>query len=114
MRYRRAGLCVCLVASAFLLVQRTSGDDIAERARKLHFSSIVLDTHDDTTQRFFSKDFDIAKSNPDGHVDIPRMREGGMNALFFSIWIDGKIMGPPAVQKALDQIDAVRENVNKN
>jgi len=41
------------------------------------------------------------------------MREGGMNAIFFSIWIDGRIMGPPAVQKALDQIDAVHENVRK-
>jgi membrane dipeptidase len=41
------------------------------------------------------------------------MREGGMNAIFFSIWIDGRIMGPPAVQKALDQIDAVHENVIK-
>ena len=113
MTYRRAGLCICLIASAFLPVQRTSGDDIAERARRLHFSSIVLDTHDDTTQRFFAKDFDIGKRNPDGAIDVPRMREGGMNAIFFSIWIDGRIMGPPAVQKALDQIDAVHENVNR-
>jgi membrane dipeptidase len=89
-------------------------DDISERAHRLQFSSIVLDTHDDTTQRFFTTTFDIAKRNPDGHVDIPRMREGGMNAIFFSIWIDGRIMGPPAVQKALDQIDAVRENVTRN
>jgi membrane dipeptidase len=96
-----------------LIARRASADDIAERARKLHFSSIVLDTHDDTTQRFFSKDYDLGKRNPDGHVDIPRMREGGMNAIFFSIWIDGRIMGPPAVQKALDQIDAVHENVKK-
>ena len=36
-----------------------------------------------------------------------------MNAIFFSIWIDGRIMGPPAVQKALDQIDAVHENVSQ-
>jgi len=90
------------------------GDDIADRARRLHFSSIVLDTHDDTTQRFFSKTYDLAKRNPDGHIDIPRMREGGMNAIFFSIWIDGRVMGPPAIQKALDQIDAVHENVRRN
>ena len=37
-----------------------------------------------------------------------------MNAIFFSIWIDGRTMGPPAVQKALDQIDAVHENVRCN
>jgi hypothetical protein len=29
--------------------------------RTLHFSIIVLDTHDDTTQRFFGKDFDIGR-----------------------------------------------------
>jgi len=108
------GLCLCAV---FLTGSRlnipANADDTAARAHKLHFSSIVLDTHDDTTQRFFSKNFDLGKRNPDGHVDIPRMREGGMNAIFFSIWIDGRITGPPAVQKALDQIDAVHENVAK-
>ena len=114
---RRFPVCLCcclllLVGSS--LVESAGGDEIAERARKLHFSSIVLDTHDDTTQRFFSKTFDLAKRNPDGHIDIPRMREGGMNAIFFSIWIDGRTMGPLAVQKALDQIDAVRENVQRN
>src|SRR5258706_966861 len=110
-------ICVCLIAlraSSSPLIGPAKGDDIAERARKLHFSSIVLDTHDDTTQRFFSKTFDIAKRNSDGSIDIPRMKEGGMNAIFFSIWIDGRIMGPPAVQKALDQVDAVHENVRKN
>ena len=102
-------LFVCLA-----LLSPVQGDEIADRARKLHFSSIVLDTHDDTTQRFFSKSYDLSKRNPDGHIDIPRMKEGGMNAIFFSIWIDGRIMGPPAIQKALDQIDAVRENVRRN
>src|SRR5690242_21319916 len=113
---RAARLFAVAILSALLLSIPTSvsfGDEIAERARKLHFSSIVLDTHDDTTQRFFSKDFDLGKRNPDGAIDIPRMREGGMNAIFFSIWIDGRIMGPPAVQKALDQIDLVHENVLK-
>src|SRR5437764_1171696 len=107
-------LCVsaCLTAG-FFLSRTVSADEIAARAKKLHFSSIVLDTHDDTTQRFFSKDFDLGKRNPDGHIDIPRMREGGMNAIFFSIWIDGRIMGPPAIQKALDQIDSVHENVRR-
>src|SRR5580658_2504379 len=113
MRQVRISLFGCLLAVAFLLSQVATGDDIAERAKKLHFSSIVLDTHDDTTQRFFSKNFDIGKRSPDGSVDIPRMREGGMNAIFFSIWIDGRTLGPPAVQKALDQIDAVHENVKK-
>ena len=103
---------ICFTATLFFS-SIGRGDDIAEHARKLHFSSVVLDTHDDTTQRFFSKSYDLGKRNPEGHVDIPRMREGGMNAIFFSIWIDGRTMGPPAVQKALDQIDVVLENVRR-
>src|SRR5215470_10194495 len=113
---RALRLSAAVAACAFVLalpLQVSRGDEIAARARKLHFSSIVLDTHDDTTQRFFTKNFDLGKRNPDGHVDIPRMRQGGMNAIFFSIWIDGRIMGAPAVQKALDQIDAVHENVER-
>src|ERR1700676_4269857 len=114
MRRILALFCVIVCATAGgLLVRGIAADAIAGRAHQLHFSSIVLDTHDDTTQRFFSKGYDLGKHNPDGHVDIPRMREGGMNAIFFSIWIDGRIMGPPAVQKALDQSDAVHENVRK-
>jgi len=102
----------CLIAGA-VLTRAAAVDEISAQAHKLHFSSIVLDTHDDTTQRFFSKDYDLGKRNSGGHVDIPRMREGGMNAIFFSIWIDGRILGSAAVQKALDQIDAVHENVRK-
>ena len=104
---------IVLYAVIAILNRAARADDISEHAHKLHFSSIVLDTHDDTTQRFFSKDFDIGKQNPDGHIDIPRMREGGMNAIFFSIWIDGHTWGRPGVQKALDQIDAVHEYVKK-
>ena len=115
MRWTRPALFACLLCLALSVGRRVAADDIAERAHKLHFSSIVLDTHDDTTQRFFSKaGFDMAERHTDGHIDIPRMREGGMNAIFFSIWIDGRIMGPPAVQKAIDQIDAVRQMVGKD
>ena len=102
-----------VLSSAFCLTAAAvAADGISAHARELHFSSIVLDTHDDTTQRLFMNDVDLGRI-PGGHVDIPRMREGGMNAIFLSIWIDGRIVGSPAIQKALDQIDMVQENVRK-
>jgi membrane dipeptidase len=103
-----------LLACLSLIIFTTAADSVSDQAKKLHFSSIVLDTHDDTTQNFFDKTFDLGKRNSIGHIDIPRMREGGLNAIFFSIWIDGRIMGPPAIPKALDQIDAIRENVKSH
>jgi len=91
-----------------------SADDIQARAHKLHFSSIVVDTHADTTQRFIDGDFDLGPHNATGSVDIPRMKEGGLDAIFFSIWVPSKITGPIAVKHALDQIAAVREQVRKH
>jgi len=86
-------------------------DEISPRAKKLHFSSIIIDTHDDTTQRLLTPGFDIGVRHTDGSIDIPRMREGGLSAIFFSIWISGTVTGPEAVKRALDQIDAVRQMV---
>ncbi len=103
---------VATVALGGLLVTSgLAGDNISEKARKLHFSSIVVDTHDDTTQRMLDPKFDLGARQPKGSIDIPRMREGGLSAIFFSIWIPSKVTGPNAVQKALQQIDAVREQV---
>jgi len=106
-------LCVCLLGATVMFVAAQS-QPISEKAKKLHFSSIVVDTHDDTTQRLLDPHFDIAVPHTDGNIDLPRMRDGGLTAIFFSIWIDGKIMGPEAVKLALDQIDAVRETVRKH
>ena len=101
-----------LVVVPAVLVIQSSEPPISPRARQVHERAIVVDTHDDTTQRLFDdKSFDIGRRNPTGSIDIPRMREGGLDALFFSIWIPGDVTGPTAVKRALDQIDAVREAV---
>ena len=103
-----AGLCV--LAGSFLAATVT-GDDISARAKKVHFSAIVVDTHDDTTQRFLDGKFDLGARNSLGSIDIPRIKEGGLGAIFFSVWIPSKITGPEAVNRAMTQIDAVREQV---
>ena len=59
----------------------------------------------------FDKSFDIGVRHSTGSVDIPRMREGGLDALFFSIWTPGDVTGPLAVKRARLQIDRVREAV---
>jgi membrane dipeptidase len=98
-----------------LVSARPIGLDAAEqlsaRARKLHFSSLVVDTHADTTQRLLDAKFDLAARDARGSIDIPRMREGGLGALFFAVWISSKVTGPVAVKRAEQQIAAVRKQV---
>jgi len=104
---------LCLVITV-ALEPGVSADDLSARARKLHFSSIVVDTHDDTTQRLIDGGFDLGPRNAEGSIDIPRMREGGLDALFFSIWMPSKVKGPEAVQRATVQIEAVRDQVREH
>jgi membrane dipeptidase len=87
---------------------------ISPQARRLHFSSIVIDTHTDTTQRFIDGDFDLAPRNEKGSVDIPRMKEGGLDAIFFAVWMPSKVRGPIAVERAQKQIDAVQAQIKKH
>jgi len=111
----RAILCTgACVAAGVVLAGAMKADGISERARKLHFSSIVVDTHDDTTQRFLDGKFDLGPRSATGSIDIPRMREGNLGAIFFSIWMPSKIIGPDAVNRAIVQIDAVREQVRRH
>lgn len=54
---------------------------------------------------------DISARLPDGHVDIPRMKEGGVSAAFFSIWVDDTYGPGTAYRRANALIDTVRRLV---
>jgi len=97
-----------------LLSVRTNSDDISEQARNLHFGSIVLDTHDDTPQRMLFEQFDLGHRDAEGQIDIPRMRDGGLNAIFFSIWTPATMSEPDAEKRAFALIDAVDQQLKKH
>jgi membrane dipeptidase len=88
--------------------------EVSSRARDLHFRSLVIDTHVDTTQRLLAPGFDLAARHADGSVDIPRLREGGIGAVFFAVWVAGTVTGPEAVRRALEQIESVHKEVSQH
>src|SRR5471032_2301984 len=109
----RAALASAVLAlPALVLTQSPPADGVSARAKQLHDRAIVIDSHDDTTQRLlFDKTFDIGVRQKNGNVDIPRMREGGLDGLFFSIWVPADVTGMPAVKTADALIDSVHKAV---
>ena len=99
-------IVVFLLMPMSSLSRDSSGDSISEQARKLHFSSIVLDTHIDVTPKLQTS-WKFDEEHKDGHIDLPRMKKGGLNALFFSIYMAGTVTGPKAVNDAIERIAAV-------
>src|SRR5712691_5683126 len=86
-------------------------EELSTRARELHFSSLVFDTHADTPQRMLFDQFDLGKRDPEGCVDIPRLREGGVGAVFFALWVPVEITGMAATRRALDLLAATRKQI---
>src|ERR1700693_399411 len=91
-----------------------NADDISSQARRIHFSSIVFDTHVDTAQRFLFDRFDLGRRDSEGCVDIPRMREGGIGAIFLALWVPVEITGPAATRRAFGLLNAVEEQVRRH
>ena len=89
--------------------------DVSPRAAKLHREAIVVDTHIDTPQRFLDEDFDLTPRDPKGHIDLPRMKEGGLDAGFMSIYVDmRRHQGLEATRRALQLIDSVNQQVARH
>jgi hypothetical protein len=60
-------------------------DGRSPEARKLAAEAIGIDSHIDTVQRVLVMGEDLGKRWDVGHVDIPRLREGGTHAPFFAL-----------------------------
>jgi membrane dipeptidase len=80
-----------------------------QQALKLHRKSIVVDTHNDITTMMMDDGYDIGTSSVGKyHTDLARMKEGGLTAEFFSVYVDKKFAKEGgSARRALDQIDLV-------
>jgi membrane dipeptidase len=78
----------------------------------IHRRAIVVDMHADTTQRLVDENVDLSQRLGDGHLDAVRAKEGGLDAQFFSIWVEPELFGgggARAIKRADVQVQAVRD-----
>src|SRR5207237_2528334 len=71
----------------------------------------------DTAQRLVDEGVDLNQRLTDGHLDAVRAKEGGLDAQFFSIWVEPELFGgggARAMQRADLQIEAVRGLASKH
>ena len=101
-----------LAAGACLLPGQTA---VSERARAVHASALVFDGHVHAVDREFYHGGDIGERKSDGQFDLPRAREGGLGALFFSIFVTEDYY--PAryeTKQALRMLDCALEQIAHN
>src|SRR6202451_109670 len=112
LRLRLFGWTAVLLSS-LALAQTPSA--ISAKARSIHESAIVVDTHADTPQRFLDDNFDIGNSDPKdiGHLSLDKAHAGNLGAEFFSIWVDPETNQGHYAKHTLELIDTVYEQARR-
>jgi membrane dipeptidase len=106
----------CLAYSAD---QAKTGDaDLMARARALHRNMLTVDTHSDTSGSLLDKEWNIAERHQPGQrdstkVDLPRMKEGGLDAEFFSVFVGQGELTPEGYEKARERALVTLDAVHK-
>jgi membrane dipeptidase len=110
-----------VLTSSFAVAQApdqpaTPSEVVSARAKKIHDSALVVDTHADTPQRFLDQGFDIGStdSNDIGHVSLDKARRGNLGAEFFSIWVDPDTNQGRFARHTFDLIDSVYEQAARH
>jgi membrane dipeptidase len=109
---------------AFLLLPlvshaQTGNQHIIKKATKIHARALVIDTHADVPINMMKDGFDVAVAHDyekDGtQIDFPRMKQGGMDGMFFAVYLGQGKRTPEgnaeAKQKALAIFDKIHEAV---
>ncbi len=101
--------CFALALGITLSAQTRKVTD--EEVRRVHRSALLIDTHNDVTSKTVAG-FDIGERSSEGHTDIPRMREGGLGAEFFAVFVGANYeRDHHSANRALQMIDTVRHDI---
>jgi len=75
----------------FACNQPITEEDVVAKAKEIHDNVLTIDSHVDTPMWMTREDFDISKDNSESsrgsRVDLARMKEGGLDACFFAVFV---------------------------
>lgn len=102
-------LLLAVAALGLLAATPNSPEDWKARALRIHRTAIVVDTHQDVPYRLEREWVDLSRRSATGHVDVPRLKEGGVTAAFFAAYVPATFaeFGGSA-KKALETIELSR------
>lgn len=107
----RGGAVRRLALSALMLAACT--EDLEAQARRVHGAAVVVDTHEDVPDALFTRWADLGVRGATPHFDIPRAREGGLGAAFFSIYVPAELADTGgSARRALELIDLTHQAVD--
>ena len=84
------------------------------KAKQIHQKAIVFDGHCDTILEIISHKRTLGKRASTGHLDIPRMKEGGVDVQFFAVFIEDIYKPDRSLKRTLQLIDCFYREIENN
>jgi len=84
------------------------------RSDELHQRSIVFDGHCDTLLRLLDDGPGLGVRSSEGHIDLVRLREGGVTAQVFAIFVEDQYLPAGAVRQTLRVLDVLYRELERN
>ena len=81
---------------------------------QVHRNALVIDTHEDTPQRFVDEHFDLSDPLDGGQIDLDAIHKGNLGASFMSIWVEPDLYKGRYARRTLELIDSVRTQAAKH
>jgi len=113
-------LFVLTLFSLFGFKADKSNPKLWKKALRIHREALTVDTHCDTPMLMIGEGFDAGTKNqaPESRVDFPRMKEGGLDAIFFGLFTAQKKRTPEnydkAYQLAIQMLDSIDSAIAKH
>jgi membrane dipeptidase len=102
---------LCLLAAIVTLALAQTRQVSDAEVKRVHNSAILIDTHNDITSRTV-EGYDIGKAKNDGHTNVTSLKEGGVGAQFFAVYVAADyVKGNHSAHRTLEMIDTVRRDV---
>lgn len=93
---------------------------MTEEGRRIHRAGLLVDGHNDLPWQIRTKadssfdKMDIAQPQPELHTDIPRLRQGGVGAQFWVVYVPPETARTgTATRMALEQFDLIHRMVKR-
>ena len=84
------------------------------KAKQIHQRATVFDGHCDTILEVMNHKRTLEKKSTTGHLDIPRMQEGGVDVQFFAVFIEDIYKPDRSLKRTLQLIDCFYKEIEKN
>ena len=86
-------LIICLVSGLLMgFTSEKNMNQLEKKAQRIHAKCLTIDTHCDTPMQMIKPGFNIREGHhaPKSRVDLPRMKSGGLDAMFFAVYTGQK------------------------